>query len=435
MAWTGVILNGVPGVSFQNDLKVALRRSVNSKIQLVGDVDANGNHYGAINVMAKYKPFRNSLAKFADFNARNTARALARYGMASPPTFVASSVYPPVWSYAKPYGYTPLREADFIKDMVSTGAGYDPNAVAPLSVSVGQLVFDAESQILLWGNAHIAGWYADRSLAIGELLSSTEYSSYIAIILYDAAKGEVNLIRTSTTWRAFVESSYGMKAILLQGYDYGTSQRPGVPILRSANSGDTIEVFVCLSTGGPASGEYDVLTTNLNLQTMVSVAFVSGCDRTSATLTSGAFSMDGTVIQTNGILVTATDTAIEETESGLTWRAYSLEIRALISTTGAAAYTGTKDITGSINMSTSGKFGEHATSAVSPFSGGVSAQNLASRTADQNKFIWSSGGTNYLWLPKVNGSVVRTSVTIDLDFDYPFTAGHHATGTTTIYIP
>lgn len=62
----------VPGQGFtkiatngQGDLQRALGRSVKSEIQLVGDVDVNGNRVGAINKWAKFKPFQYS-GVFAD---------------------------------------------------------------------------------------------------------------------------------------------------------------------------------------------------------------------------------------------------------------------------------------------------------------------------------------------------------------------------------
>lgn len=62
------------------DLQLALRRSVKSHIQLVGDVDSGGNRVNSVNIFAKYKPFRNQRVLFSASAEKLSARRAARFG-------------------------------------------------------------------------------------------------------------------------------------------------------------------------------------------------------------------------------------------------------------------------------------------------------------------------------------------------------------------
>ncbi len=122
----------VPGQGFtkiaadgQGDLQKALGRTTcYSEIQLIGDVDANGNRVGATNKWAKFKPFQYS-GVFADSgpgSSRETAMRAANFGL-SVPTFTYSNLVskfnkatPDIadvrWVYTPPTTY--YRAEDFL---------------------------------------------------------------------------------------------------------------------------------------------------------------------------------------------------------------------------------------------------------------------------------------------------------------------------------
>ncbi len=433
----------------QGDLQKALGSSLMSQIRLFTEP--------WINPMAKYKPFRNAAPVFATDAARNTARQNARYGFATPiPTLNLTQNIPANnWVYQRPRGGSnnePFRALDFIKTIAETRVGYDRYAGTPLAMMVGQLVYDAQSQILLFAEDKSNAirqdgrvWVADRSLSLAELLESKSdyYGYYISFLLIDTSDGNYtkNLIVTNTTVRSFVSASYNYKEFDIYAEQTTESGlvHPAVPILSSSRAGHYFTIVACILPGNqPPSGYAYAVYTNTTTPavatlTPYSLGFTDGCDRISVALDSGEFKMDGT--QITSIPVIATDTAIEETVSGQVFRAYALEIRAVVSTANAAAYSGTKGISGTLTFNTSGMFGPTASSAGSLAPQGVHISGLASKTSGQSKIMWSSGGTNYMWLPKVNGSVVRTSLQLSVVFDYPFRTGQEATGQTTVYIP
>lgn len=310
---------------------------------------------------------------------------------------------------------------------------------------VGQLVYDGESQILIFGDGYSNAiredgkrWEPDESLSIMELLHSggTSYDgNYIAFLLVDKTNtSNKNLIVTNKTVSNLISNG---SHYIFQLYAQGYGNDPAIPILSQGNSGHTFEVIMCLMTGNfPTTGNYAVYTPDTQGFlgfTPYSLGFESGCDRTEAVLDTGAFMMDGTTI--TGWNVIVTDMYSEETEAGQVFRAYSLEIRATFSTMGAEPYSGrTMTISGMMDFFTSGRFGPTLNDSGSLSAQGV-AVSLESKTSGQDKLLWSSGGENYMWIPKVNGSVVRTSLGLSVDFDYPFRVGHHATKQDTFYIP
>lgn len=434
---------GATGVEIA-DLQQVLGRGVNDLGLLCSDQEWSGSSLvraNKIRPMAKYKPVRHSKLGILT----STERSSTRYGFGGGllPTLNLSQNSPQNdWVYYPPRGAA-NNEWFRIRDF----EGYVQDACSPLAITVGQLVYDGESQILIFGDGYsnaIRGdghtWVADESLSIMELLHSggtTYEGNYIAFLLIDktASTHNKNLIVTNKTISNLVNNEYSH--YIFKIYAEGNGDDPAVPILSQSNSGHTFQIIMCLMTGNyPTIGNYAVFTPEnfpgfLSL-VPYSLGFESGCDRTEATLDTGAFKMDGTTI--TSISVIATDMASEETVSGQVFRAYNIEIRASISTMGAAAYTGTMTISGLMTFGTSGMFGPTASQGISLPPQGV-AVTLESKTAGQNKLLWGSGGVNYMWIPKVNGAVVRTSLQLDVDFSYPFSAGSHATKQDTFYIP
>ena len=393
-----------------------------------------------INPLAKYKPVRHSKIGLLTVGERESTR----YGFGSGiiPSLNLTQASPKNdWVYQPPRGLANnewFRLRDF--------EGYSHGACTPLALMVGQLVYDGESQILVFGDGYSNAiredgkrWENNESLSVMELLHSggTAYDgNYIAFLLVDKSDtSKKNLIVTNKTVSNLVNNEYSHYIFKIYAEGYGND--PAVPILSQGNSGHTFEVIMCLMTGNfPTIGNYAVYTSDTQGFlgfTPYSLGFESGCDRTEAVLDTGAFMMDGTTI--TGWNVIATDMASEETKAGQVFRAYSIEIRATFSTMDAGAYSGrTMTISGMMDFNTSGSFGPTLNDSGSLPAQGV-AVSLESKTDGQDKLLWSSGGVNYMWIPKVNGSVVRTSLGLSVDFDYPFRAGYHATDTHTAYIP
>ena len=296
MGWTGKILNGVGGftkiaANGLGDLQRALGRSGNnSHLQLICDIDSNGNPVGAIRPMAKYKSFRNSTLVFSSWNARNTARASARYGLSVPSDFAPNAAgdakYPSAWTYLPPrYNNTAdaKRAEDFIKDTTTATAGYDPNAVAPLAFEIngGNLLTDGESIFLIWKDAGVntywvsrsapGEWWSDRSLSVSEILGSggSSYNNlYIAFVFYDmttmasSPNTSVAAIVTNKKFGDIGENAYFI--ISAPGAVIGSLTYPAITWL-NGRQGHTIRVAACLSVTDPSAPQtnaYEVLTTN-----------------------------------------------------------------------------------------------------------------------------------------------------------------------------
>ena len=446
------ITQGNPNIGVSiDDIKAVLGRGENDLGLLCSDQKWNAAGTALLRAykikpMAKYKPVRhqkNGILTVAE-------RASTRYGFGSGlvPTLDLTQTYPQNdWVYLPPRGRA-NNEWFRIRDF----EGYSHGACSPLAIMVGLLVYDGESQILVFGDGMSNSvrsdggtWVYDESLSLTDLLQSGSslYGYYVSFLIIDktGSDHEKNLLVTDTTVSDLVESgfSHGIFKVFAQGATESGITYPAVPVLAETRSGHTFEIIMCLMPGNnPSSGDAYAVYTQSNTPGFLgllpySLGFESGCDRTEASLESGEFKMDGT--QVTGINVIVTDMAIEQTLAGQVFRAYSLEIRATISTVNAAAYTGTKGISGFLSFTTSGMFGPSVNESGSLPPQGIGADKLASKTAGQDKLIWSSGGINYMWIPKVNGSVVRTSLYLSVDFDYPFSSGRHATGSTTVYIP
>lgn len=416
------------------DLQTVLRSSRNA----LGGIITTAN----INKMAKYKPV--CLSKKGLLTESDRASVRYGFGAGNIPSLDMRQTYPSNdWSYDIPRGMA-YDEWFRIRDF----EGYYRLACAPLAIMVGRLVYDGESQILFFGDGYSNSiredglyWQPNESLSIMELLhsgSTTYDGQYIAFLLVNKTDSghAKNLIVTKKTISDFV--SGGFSQYILKIYAQGTQTDPPVPILSQQNDGDTIEVIACLMTGNyPTTGEYAVYTPE-NTPTFLSLVpyslgFVSGCDRAEAVIGSGAFMMDGTEI--TGWNVIATDTFMEETDGVLVYRAYSLEIRATLSTVEAESYTGTMNISGMMTFTGNGRYGRTLNDSGDLPPQGVAAKELTSDTSGQDRGLWSSGGVNYIWVPKVNGVVQPANVTLSVDFDYPFRAGHHATDTFNTNIP
>lgn len=251
---------------------------------------------GYINPMAKYKGFRNTTAVFSDANARNNARAAARYGMAEPQYFYPISyTIPPSWIYNKPDGSMyPLRAMDFVKDTISTTAGYDKEAVPPLAIEIpGGLPLQATFGILLWRDAMVnnyisriggaGSWVADRSLSVQELIGSGQnnyYDYYIsfAIYLYNSAGTAIEDSALVATNKKFGNIE-GVNTFLFypqgdgtQYGDYIDSQGihyPQIPILNNPyNVGRKYLIALCIGSTGPSSPltyAYQVIPNNYSV--------------------------------------------------------------------------------------------------------------------------------------------------------------------------
>lgn len=396
-----------------------------------------------IKPMAKYKPVR--YPKLGILTVAERASTRFGFGDGLVPTLDLTQDIPQNdWVYLRPRG-AEYNEWFRLRDF----EGYSHGACAPLAIMAGGLVYDGESQILIFGDGFsnaIRGdgyrWEPDESLSITELIQSGSslYDYYISFLLIDKTDHEKNLIVTDTTMSGLVNSghSHGIFKIFAQGATEGGLTYPAVPLLSQARSGNSFDVIACLMPGyNPASGSAYAVYTQSDTPGFLgllpySLGFETGCDRTETALDSGAFKMDGTRI--TGWDVIVTDTAMEQTVSGQVFRAYSLEIRATFSTEDAAAYYGEMGISGTLTFNTSGAIGPTVDQAASLPAQGV-AVSLVGKTAGQNKLLWSSSGVNYMWIPKVNGSVVRTQLILSADFYYPFSSGLHTTGTHTAYIP
>lgn len=377
-----------------------------------------------INQMAVYKPVKSSNPGELTYAERKATR----FGFGSITSkqlnpFASTPVLTNDWVYEKPTAGQPnewFRALDF--------DGYVSNAVAPLAVSIGQLVYDDKSYILLYGNDKVnalgRAWVSGESLSIGELLEGggDYYGSYIAFIIQDATSGGVNYVVTNTTFSSFINSGYGLQTFTLKGDGQGETIsglfHPGIPILQSSRSGHTFNVIVCLSVGGASSGNaYDVYTSGA--YTPYSLGFTSGCDRGSAVLGSGAFTMDGT--QITSFTITGTDMVTEITWNNIVWRAYNVSVEAVFSTANKA-YSGQKSISGTLSISNgqSYVFGPTPSSGSSSLSVAVATNNLIGSTANQGRTIFSAGSDKYLWVMKYNGSYISTNVSASVSYDYPF---------------
>lgn len=439
------------GVDPQADVSYVLGRSTGDYGQLCGDVDENGVRVGAINPMAKWKPVRHSTPGLIT----ETQRAGVRYGFATPIPSLTTSQNEPKnnWGYQPPRGIngggSGIHERYRIRDFVKEGEkkGYHPGACCPIALSVGQFVYDAESQIIVSANSASNSfredgltWEVDKSLSLQELLDSNSsyYGNNIAFLLVDLRTYTKNLIVTGTTASALVGSpNNGIKVFSI----YATETRvsgvvyPAVPILSSGNRGDTFAIIACLMQGsGPSSGyAYSVYTASTNPAvvnlTPYSLGFVDGCDRIYRRLDTGAFNMDNLVI--DSVDVSFTDMVSEVTWNNSTWRAYRVTVNGDFDASNVA-YSGEKSVMGTLELyNTQGDpFGGSPSTGDNPITVPVSI-SLLGATPGQRKLIFTTGDDSFLWLVKYNGSLINTTVTATLTLDYPLTEAKTESGSAT----
>jgi hypothetical protein len=380
-----------------------------------------------IRPMAKFKPVRHS--KLGILTVAERASTRYGFGTGLAPTLNLTQTYPQNdWEYKPPRGRADnewFRLRDF--------EGYSRGACAPLAVMVGQLVDDGESQILVFGDGMSNAvredgkrWVKEQSLSLAELLQSGEslYGYYIAFLLVDKTNQDhaKNLIVTNKTMSEFVGEEYGHYVFKI--YAEGHGDNPAVPLLSSGRVGNTFEIVACLMAGGfPAVGDYAVYTSTTNpaVSTLIpySLGFESGCDRVTAPLGTGVFSMNGLLI--TSVIVTCTDMITEVTFNNAVYRAFRVSVSAVIDTTGASAWSGDeKTVTGRMNISNSRTFpfGTSPSNGEDPINVGVSTK-VASNTSGQTKTIFSADSDLYLWVMKNGNALVSTTVTAVVTLDYP----------------
>jgi hypothetical protein len=450
-------------VNVRAELAPILGRSTGDVGQLCGDVRWDSSlstpawvSAGGINPMAKYKAVRHSNPGILSA----TERASARYGFATPvPTLnLTHNVPQNNWVYQPPRGMNGggtgvhewYRVLDFVKSISETQTGYDKNACSPLVLSVGQLVYDAQSQILLYGEGYGNGiredglsWVADHSLSLSELLSSNSdyYGYYISFLLIDISDNTYpkNLIVTNTTVSSFVTSSYNYKEFDIYAEQTTESGlvHPAVPLLESSRRGHDFTIIACILPGNQPSGNYayavytESTSPAVATLTPYSLGFVSGCDRITRKLDSGAFTMDGMAI--TSVPVTCRDTTIERTFNNMVWRAYQVEVRAILDTS-QVYYSGTeKTVSGTLALSNGSSFIFGSAPDDSSGSSQLSlptAVSLVGGQAGQNKMLFTTGEDKYLWVWKEYPSSV--TVTAALTLDYPLNTPISKSGTATI---
>ena len=399
------------------------------------------------NPMAKYKPVRHD-----SLDPLTVAeRASTRYGFgdALPPILsMAQNVPQNDWVYLPPRGKGQgtgganewFRLLDF--------NGYATFACAPLAMITGQFVYDGtnqsekESQILLFGDGMSNAirtdghrWASNESLSLYELLHADTGQGiidlsgyYISFLLVDKTDYAKNMIVTGMTLEDFITNEYSYYTFPIYAQEETVSgiTYPTVPIMSYSRRGHTFEIIVCLLPGNnpqPGSGHgYEVYTDSTTVTVLslspYSLGFTAGCDRVEATLSSGAFKLDGTTI--TSVNVNYVDMTTEMTYQGNTYRAFMVEVRAILDTTQAGAWVGAeKGISGNLTLSNSGGFPFGAPpNGDNPITIGV-ATTVASSLSGQNKAIYSTDDAHYLWIMKYNGSLLPTTVTASLTLDYP----------------
>lgn len=448
------------GVSI-GDVGQALSRSDSDLGLLCSDKKRESNSLVRMyrtNPMAKYKPVRHdSLGPLTV-----AERASTRYGFgdALPPILSMQQNVPQNdWVYKPPRGKGGGDNGENEWYRLLDFNGYATFACAPLALSVGRLVFDGndqseqESQILLFGDGMSNSirtdgynWASNESLSLYELLHADTGQGqvvdlsgyYICFLLVDKTDYAKNLLRTKMTLDSFMNAnhSYYTFSVYAQGQTVSGVTYPPVDILRDTNRrGHTFEVIACLLPGGTLSDAYEVYTdttqvpvTNLN---PYSLGFTAGCDRAEATLSSGVFKLDGTTI--TSVNVNYVDMTTEMTYQGNTYRAFMVEVRAVLDTTQAGAWVGAeKGIYGNLTLSNSGGFPFGAPpNGDNPITIGVST-TVASSLSGQNKAIYSTDDAHYLWIMKYNGALLPTTVTASLTLNYPLDTPISKTGTKAI---
>lgn len=397
---------------------------------------------GTIRPMAKYKPVRHS-----EIGSTSEAQRIAtRYGFGSAlPQLPMSAAEPQNdWVYQRPRGidYNEwYRALDFDFD------GYVNDACPPLVVKAERIANDGLSVVMLYGDSITNGqrsdgksWVANESLSLDELLSSaSDYTGYnIAFILCNGSAK--NLIVTNVTAWSFIREKNKVYGFYLYPSEYKESgvTYPAVPLLASSKSGDKVTVIVCLTSGGPTdtSRAYNVYTDVVG-RTAYSLGFVSGCDRTSAPVTTTAFKMDGVDFS---VSVRITNMVTEIQYGGYYWRAYSVDVNGSFNMSGANGWGPTdleKTLSGSITINGGSFFfgsSPSDTTKKNPINTNISV-SLLPYANGQGKGIYITGSDEYLWV-LLNGSggspISSVTVTASVTMSEPLTTAITRTGSATI---
>ena len=408
----------------------------------LGTLIANGN----IKPMAKYKPVRRP-----EIGVLNeTQRAYTRYGFAtisdsSLPQLPMSEAEPKNdWVYKRPQGVDNnnnewYRALDF--------DGYVKDACHPLVVKAELIANDGKSVVMLYGDSITNGqradgksWVANESLSLDELLASaSDYTGYnIAFLLCNGSTK--NLIVTNVTAWSFIHEKNKVNGFYFYPSEYKESgvTYPAVPLLASSKSGDKVTVIVCLTSGGPTdtSRSYNVYTDVVG-RIAYSLGFVSGCDRTSAPVTTTAFKMDGVDFS---VSVRVTNMVTEIQDGGQYWRAYSVNVNGSFNMSGANGWNPTdleKTLSGSISISGGGFFFSSSPSDANKQSSitANTSVGLLPYANGQGKSIYGTGSDEYLWvlLKEAGGSPISpVTVTASVTMSKPLTTAITRTGSATI---
>lgn len=279
------------------DLQRALETSVTSHIQLIGDVDENGADAGRIKTMARYKPFQNPTVNFASDSDRENARKSARYGMRAPTslgsiTWSNNAMVVPTYQYLKPVsGSNPLRAMDFIRNTSgSEMSGYSKNVVAPIALQVYEFKTNGAAIFVAFDNyaASVRGerFNSATNLRVNDVLLNDAPSYKPALILWDTTSKDYRVVVWNATMETVLSQGYAM--FVLTGATTATAESPAVDILTRTNH--EFVIIACMSNRSVTSGKnYQVYNT---LSSEMSLAFLEGADRVTATLGS-AVSMNG----------------------------------------------------------------------------------------------------------------------------------------------
>lgn len=414
MGWNSNLLTKPIGLG---DISVAT--GIGGPPYSLGNMIASSNN---INKMAVYKPVKSSNPGELTYAERKATRF--GFGTALPQLNLSDNEPQNDWVYQKPTAGAPnewFRALDF--------DGYASDACAPIAVGIGQLTYEDWSQVLVFVNGLSNSirtdgkrWVEGQSLSIEELLSggSDYYGAYVAFVIVDTQTWEKNLVVTNKTFRALVNDNYGIFQLRAQQATDSGLVYPSIPILSSSRIGRTFRVIVCLTPGmQPQQGyAYAVYSSNVSSYIPYSIGFVSGADRASAVLGSGAFVMDGTTI--TSLTLDKVDMVTEAVVGGITWRKWRITAKAVLDTTNRQYSGRTITITGQITLSANYTFGPTPDSGNNTISPAVAANDLVGGTAGQERYIFASDDSNYLWVPVPGQGLPGTTVTASLVFDYPF---------------
>lgn len=308
------------GKDGQGDLQLALSRTgVFSHVQLVGDVDQNGDRVHAINPCALWKSFQSPTAIFHSAAERRAAlRAVnggfSQYGSASPmPTFTSRSWDKDahaVWTYYPPvYGQHPLRAMDFAPGKYEgMDVGYRQNAPSPVGViwptfAMNRTSFYAVIQV---GNASYGSgcgtWDRYNCLSFDDVFPSNgPYSNYHFALLIKRGTFVSMVISPATVANVEQSSLAGSAPVSWNASD--TAVTSGMRL------GDTIDCCVCLvqySGEVPPTGV--VVSDILMPSTAVSLEIQEGSDRASVEVV-GAGSIENMVLTDAAIAATQQSTS------------------------------------------------------------------------------------------------------------------------------